>query len=167
MNANYSKVLVLWFCSAASFCTPAHAQKTQRIAKTNVERAHEFLRTMYPRLNDKKYFMTIEGGVQYDKPGTPMRWFDVYVGEGPKEWVMGYIGGCEGKPLPFQIPLPPEIVGQPGLTVPSPKLPPDWLRTDCKTGPIKPKQFLTAAFRFNDQDFLASFAARPRSLDFS
>lgn len=124
---------------------PLFAQEPVPLSKNYVAWAQDFLRTMYPDLNGKGYFLSLESAGQYDNPGTPLPPTILYVGHGPEYEVLGMIGGC----LDFG-PVPP-----PGAHVASP--PPS--TEDCQIGPRHPKQELETGFRFDNHDRLVSFGA--------
>lgn len=113
------------------------AQEPMPVTKNYIVWAHEFLRTMYPELSDKKYILTLETAGGYDYPGVPLQPLMVYVGMGPEyqtgRIIAGYDTGPPGKPKP-----PPE---------------------GFQFGPEHPKQVLTATFRFDDYDHLVNFSA--------
>ncbi len=142
------------------WCLRAQAQEPPPLTKNYVLWAHGFLRTMYPDLAGKKYTLTLEANVGYDEVGAPMNWLELYVGKGPKDQVLGYIGGCAGYPVPPQLPWPPELGPRPTPPAPLPLAPKVRPKNPCETGPIRPKQYLISGFRFDGKDRLESFAVQ-------
>src|ERR1700676_86287 len=150
-------------------CIPALSQDAPLATKDYILWAQEFLRAVYPDLSGKKYVLTLEAYLEYDKPGLPARWLKMDVGEGPKDWRKGYIGGCTNEIVPPQLPWPPELgpPPDPAPASPRPAPPPsEQLRQllkrhqeNCPMGPVYPTQFLTAAFVFDKEGRLASFTA--------
>jgi hypothetical protein len=81
--------------------------------------ARDILRTLHPELNDKNYTMSIAAPIAYDHPDESAQYFELNVGDGFKDIILGYIGGYQGE---------------------KPK--------DYKPGPIHPKQYLTGNFTY-------------------
>lgn len=125
-------------CNAASFvlvvlavsCLWVQAQEPVPVTKNYVVWAHEFLRTMYPDLNGKKYFLSVEASEEYDKLGEPMKSLQIYVGE---EVVFAPSRCCFGG-----------YVG----SAPPPENSHPW-----------PRQLLKSGFGFDSHDRLGSFGA--------
>jgi len=115
---------------------PARLQEPPSQTKDNVRVAHEFLTSLYPDLSGKGYIMTLESSSRFDGPAND-RYFDLYVGRGPKDEIIGYVGGY------------------PHNTPPSANSP---------TGPIHPEQLLESSFQFGENGRLTSFAARGPAL---
>lgn len=114
--------------------------------------ARDFLRTMYPDTNGKKYVVTVEGVFAFDGDKAGFDRFELSVGEGAK-YVVTY-NGCMGTPSPLLLPIPPELqVGPP----PTPTLPPDAIRKDCQNLPAHPKQVLEGIFWFGAEGRISYF----------
>jgi hypothetical protein len=142
---------------------PLVAQERPHAAKTEIVWAQEFLRALYPGLDGKKYTLTVETYLAYDQPGAPITWLRMDVGEGPKDWLKGYVSGCVNSVVepPFHWPWPKELGPEPPAP---PSLQPAVrqqseakLPEDCKSGPMYPKQFLTAGFQFDKEGRLTNF----------
>jgi hypothetical protein len=96
--------------------------------------AQEFLKSLYPSLSGKGYIMSVETFPHYDEPADYTTSFSIHVGEGPKDFVVSYIGGYTG-------PKPPE---------------------NYHPGPVFAKQVLDSHFQFDKTGKLIRFnAARP------
>jgi hypothetical protein len=108
------------------------AQESIPINKNYAAWAQEFLRAMYPKLDDKKYLVSFEGLFGYDEAGARARWLTLYIGEGPKGQYSEIIGGWAG-------------------WSPPPK--------DLHFGKQYYKQFLSAGFTFDEHDHLVSYGA--------
>lgn len=148
------------FCLSATNLS-VHCREHPSIQKNEISWAEEFLRAVYPDLNGKKYGLTVETYSTYDPPRSPLQWLRLDVGEGPKEWLMGYSGGCTGTftpPLPWEQSEPrpnPQSAPSPAEQEQAQRK----LEKLCPQGPIYPKQLLTAGFRFDTQGRLSSFTA--------
>jgi hypothetical protein len=59
----------LSFFVAAVFCltVSASAQEAAPLTPNYLAGSHRFLRTFYPQLSDKNYFLTFETNLYYDK----------------------------------------------------------------------------------------------------
>jgi hypothetical protein len=145
------------------FSVAVYGQESPPVTKNQIAWSQDFLRTMYPGLDGKKYVLTVETYLAYDQPGGLVNWLQMDVGEGAKDWPLGYRGGCAGAVIPSPLPWP----APPDLAPPTPSSPqvrpesPSKSRyeTDCKPGPIYPKQFLTAGFSFDKIGALVNFGA--------
>jgi hypothetical protein len=118
--------------------TAASAQEKAPLTPNYLGVAQNFLRTFYPQLSGKNYFMTVNTNLYYDKPRAPFGGvLHLSIGEGPKGETI-YIGGCQAV-----------------------KVAPDsgFIGDDCKPGPVGYKQFLSAGFHFDNDGHLMWFTA--------
>jgi hypothetical protein len=115
-----------------AWCVPALVRVPGSDAQNYVLLAQEFLHASYPNLKDRHLFITIVRDYAFDLPAAPMREFSLYVCEGPKYKILGYMGGY------------PE-----GAKSPSPAAP----------GPVYPKQHLATGFKFDQNGRLLFFSA--------
>lgn len=113
-------------------CGQAFPQKPVPVTKNYVAWAQEFLQTFYPDLEGKKYTLSLVSYGEFDKSGHPTNVFEIDVGKGPKYEYTRVVGGYAGLTLP---------------------------PADFHPGPQYPEQVLTAGFRFDGPDHLASFTA--------
>src|SRR6266571_2115766 len=113
------------------WCLPARVQAPED-SKNYILLAQEFLQATYPDLKNKHLVMTIIRDYPFDPPAGPTRKFELYVGEGKKDRVIGYIGGT---------------------TKDSPQSPP------VPAGPVYSKQYLATGFTFDESGRLLLFAA--------
>lgn len=120
----------------ASLFSTLLVQGQQPTQKNYVLLAHEFLRALYPGLTGHGYIMSLESSFRYDIP-TENNLFNLYVGRGPKNMVIGYLGGYEGSGPP-----------PPGL----------------HPGPAHPEQLLASSFEFDAGGAIVSFAATGSAL---
>ncbi len=116
-----SAVFVLGLALAVCLGSAQNQDAPQRIA-SSIAFERQFLRALYPDLNDKHYVLTISTAINYDDPASPLENFELNIGEGSTDLVIGYLGGYLGRKPP------------PGFT----------------PGPIHPKQYLTARFGFRE-----------------
>jgi hypothetical protein len=152
-SMKYRCLVALGLLNAVLFGMVVHAQENPPMVKDNVAWARDFMRTMYPGLNDKKSILTVETYLPYDRPGAPIEWFRLTIGDGPKGGQRGYNGGC----LYQLTPQPPSKNGQPSppILTTNPRCPP--------SGPVYFNQLLEGRFWFNKQGHLTNFAAIPSS----
>jgi hypothetical protein len=127
-----AKILIMVLPSLLLAAIRARSQEAIPATKNYPAWAQEFLRSMYPSLNQKKLLVTAEGLFAYDEVGAQERWLTISVGNGPKGQYSKVIGGWEG-------------------WTPPPK--------DFHGGPQYYEQFLTAGFTFDKNDHLVSYAA--------
>lgn len=141
----------------------AHAQRHAGSHENVFLWGQRFLTSMFPELSKKHHFMTIQTSTLYDDPADPINHFQLYVGDGPKDLLRGYSAGCMGDVEPPQFSYPSDL-GNPGnATVPGPERSSrpgtQSPKKDCATGPVFAKQFLTAAFAFDDSGRISIFNA--------
>ena len=123
--------------------------------------AREFLRALYPNLNGKKYVLTVETYFNYDRPDTAINWLRMDVGEGAKDLVLRYGGGCVDTLSPAPLPgaMPPEFASPtPPLASSLPSLN-QQSENNCSGGAVYPKQFLSVSFQFDREGRLTNFGA--------
>jgi hypothetical protein len=132
----------------ASLICFTYAQTPPPAAKNQLVWTQQFLKMMYPKLNNGKYTMSVETSIPYDQPADSLSWMVLYVGEGFKHAVLRVQGGCSGSVV-SSIPPPHE----------SEKNTKKVNVEDCRPGPVYPRQFLTAGFRFDQSGHLSSFTA--------
>jgi hypothetical protein len=111
---------------------PVRSQEPGPLNKSYAAWAQDFVRAMYPSLNDKKYVLSVDEWAAYDEPGAQARWLSLSVGEGPQGQYSKIIGGYAG-------------------FTPPPR--------DFHPGPQYFKQYLKAGFAFDEDDRLISFSA--------
>ncbi len=145
------QLVVLAFAVISPVVISHAASQSSLGAVANTDRvawAQSFLRAIYPDLNGKNLVATIETYVQYDKPGKPIDYWQLDVGEGTKDVPLGYSAGCLGHIIrpgdPPEKPLP-----SPGGRAPEPSQ-----SSDCKPGPIIAKQYVSTGFGFDDDGTL-------------
>jgi hypothetical protein len=126
-RTSFRALLVLAFVSGPFLL---NSQQPTASTKNYVLTAQEFLKSMYPNLSGKKRFLTIQTSILYDEPAAQLNQFQLFVGAGPKDQLLGYLGGYMGEKPP----------------------------KDYKPGPVYPKQFLTVGFKFDNQGRLLSLA---------
>jgi len=134
--ANRARKRGLFFLTLATLCglgTPAQQQEAVPTSN-HIVLGREFLRSLYPALNDKGYSMSISIAVNYDHPANRATDLELDVGEGPKDMVKGISFGCLGEQT-----------------------------KGCEPGPIHPKQHLTAFFTF-EEDQLRDILCRGPAL---
>ncbi len=107
------QLVVLAFAVISPVVISHAASQSSLGAVANTDRvawAQSFLRAIYPDLNGKNLVATIETYVQYDKPGKPIDYWQLDVGEGTKDVPLGYSAGCLGHIIrpgdPPEKPLP-------------------------------------------------------------
>jgi hypothetical protein len=108
---------------------PARMQAPSSDTRNYVFMAQEFLHSTYPQLNDRHLTITIVGTYAFDLPAEPVRRFSLYVGEGQKDRILGYVGGLAKNSRPQDL------------------------------GPIHPKQYLSTGFTFGENGLLLFFGA--------
>jgi len=140
----------------------AQGQERQRTTKNEVVWTQEFLRALYPSLNEKKLTMTVETAVPYDEQPPRIRSLTLYVGEGFKYFLMGYSGCLNEPPVPEGAPLPPGLAPTPPTPTQEPR---EQVSEPCKPGPMYPKQFLTAGFQFDTDGRFTNFGADGSLID--
>jgi hypothetical protein len=116
-----------------AFVIPAHLQEPAPVTKNYVRWAQEFLTSLYPDLGGKGYVASLETSFRYDVPVIEDRQFDLYIGRGSKNLILGYLAGYEG-----QNPPP----------------------TNAYPGPVYPEQLLISSFQFAEEGRLLSFASK-------
>lgn len=128
------------------------AQEPATAKENGIALARDFLRTLYPGLNGKNYIITLETYLPYDHPADKISFLRMDVGEGAKDWLIGYFGCLSNPPIPE---------GATPVTPVSPAQQPEGQVTaePCKPGPKYPKQLLTAGFQFDHEGHLTSFGA--------
>jgi hypothetical protein len=159
-------------CSfAVAFTIPvkSFAQGTVPTTKTYTKLGEDFLHALYPRLNDKKYTITVETSFHYDDPTDIPRDFTLDVGTGPKSLVIACcFGGEVGGTLPIRIPDPLEWgPPSPPPCPPAPACPlystpryPIRMKNVDKEGQLRPEQFLTGYFSFDVQGRLLAYSGQ-------
>ena len=149
----YRCLVALGLLIAVLFGAVVHAQENPPMTRDNVAWARDFMRTMYPDLNDKKYTLSVETYLPYDRSGTTIEWLRLTIGDGPKGVQRGYNGGC----LYQLTPQPSSKDGQPTPPV---------LATDPHCPPMGPvyfNQLLEGRFWFSKKGHLTNFIAIPAS----
>jgi len=158
MNSKTSRyqTLVLALAATSSITASYAAAQSPPKAVANTDRvvwAQNFLRAIYPDLNGKNLVATIETYVQYDKPGKPIDYWQLDVGDGGKD-VIRRLQGCLSHPI-----LPGDSQGIPAksrdLRAPEPPQ-----SSDCKPGPVIGKQYVSTGFGFDDDGTLQYYALR-------
>lgn len=119
------------------WCLPARVQAPVEDSNNYILLAQGFLKATYPDLKNKHLVITIISDYSFDLPAGPMRKFELYVGEGKKDRVIGYIGGT---------------------TKDSSQNPP------VLPGPVYPKQYLATGFNFDETGRLLAFAAEGEAI---
>jgi hypothetical protein len=168
----------------------ARAQEPPPVTKNYIVWAQEFLRAMYPDLNGKKYMLTAETPVPYDRPGEPLHWLQLDVGDGYKDYVITASHGCAAEGVMVrQSPVPspsnsatappapqkhrePDAdgyVGPPEMSAYAHKIKrlEDQLSLDTRGpcfGPLHPRQFLTVVFSIDPGDHISYVVASGTSL---
>jgi hypothetical protein len=122
--------LITTACIGGFICV--QSQEPAPPTKNYVRLAQVFLTSLYPELNGKGYVMSLESSFRYDFPMIENSAFDLYVGVGPKNMIVGYLGGYEGT-VPHKEPL--------------------------HAGPVTARQLLISSFEFQDGN-LISFGAK-------
>jgi len=136
------------------------------MVRNKVGWARDFMRSLYPDLNDKKYALTVETYLPYDQPGAPIEWVRLTIGEGPKGEVRGYVGGHTGQPpgpgllqlITPQTPTTPQLPSKneqpnPLVSASDPQCPP--------SGMVFFKQILEGRFWFDGKGYITNFVAIP------
>ena len=121
---------VLLFLAVIASLPPNPVQEAPLTIANNVQQAQEFLRLLYPDLNNKGYMMSVETSQAYDAPADAMSGFKVYIGERAVGAITGVVGGYRG-------PTPPK---------------------DYRPGPSYATQFLTSDFTFHTSGRIVSFS---------
>ena len=126
--------VVLALALITEISTSASSSQPSSTLANNISFAREFLRSLYPDLSGKRYTLSISTAAGYDDPSSAIRNLELDVGDYPKDWVKGILGGWVGeKPKDFQ------------------------------PGPLHPKQYLIANFGFG-KDGLTGFVAKGRAI---
>jgi len=165
-----TRVQICLLCATAFLAwARAYSQQTVPPTESYVRIGREFLRTLYPELNGKKYTVTLETSLSYDDPVSAPKFFMLDVGAGAKYAVIDCcIGGEMGtvvmpaSPMPY----PPEL-GPPPSPPPAPPLPKPKKRKQLNVdahGAVHPDQYLSTRFLFNSQGQLESFTAEGPSI---
>lgn len=155
-----------WLLVAILLLSPgALAQRQEHPASAidPILTAHQFTRALYPDLSGKNYSVFVETRLRYDQPGNRITWLQLNIGEGPKNAVLGYSGGCVSDPpgLPA-LPTPPELEVPQATNSATPSASSSTASVakrpvDCTPGPIHPKQFLSNGFWFNNDGRLTDY----------
>jgi len=128
MKARLARFLLVFSLACgvtvADRCPPAPMSDHVRVAES-------FLRSFYPNLSGKRYTTSIETSKPFDND-TAISGFSLYIGEGPKERIIGYLGGYVGDKPP----------------------------AGHREGPMHPKQFIETGFRFGSDNHLEVFNAQ-------
>jgi hypothetical protein len=159
----YTYVLVSCLISLCAVTWKAHSKEPPPATRNEIGWAQEFLRASYPGLAGKNYALTVETYLAYDQPGENIERLRMDVGEGPKDWLKGYSGGCLYSITPTPLPWPKEL--DPAPPPPQSVISPSPRDERCKQGPVYPKQFLTAGFQFDKEGRLMDFAADGSFID--
>jgi hypothetical protein len=155
------KCLALVFLlSLASSWFPGAAKSRPDDSQNQVVWAHSFVRAFYPALEGKKYFLSAETSFLFDRTDSSLSWLEIDVGEGPKNSVLGSIGGCVGNVVAPPLPLPKEFTSPPSAPPAGPEQQPRESEKGCESGPIKPKQILITGFKFGATGQFISFVAQ-------
>jgi len=151
-------VMVPWFS--------ARAQESHE-TKDSIVLAHQFMRALYPDLNESRTF-TVQTYFPYGQLGSSITRLEVSIGDGPKDAILRYAGGCMNEP---PLPAAPSAMlssadaakasGNASSAISGEKQ-----RTDCLQGPLKTKQFLVGVFWFDHLGHISAYAVEtPRELD--
>lgn len=152
---------VLHFVVILSWCLGSQAQEPPPLTRNHIAWSRQFLRVLYPALNDKNYSLTIESSLPYDRSAGSLSWLMLSIGTGPKFTVSeccfgGYAN--TGTLVSPQLPAPPELPPSPtGAQSPAKPLPPP-PEVDS-SGATHPKQYLGASFQFDKDGHLVGFSA--------
>lgn len=144
-----------WLFFVFALTANGYGQAASETRKDEIVRSQEFLRVMYPSLNGKNYTLTVETYLAYDQPGVAANSVRMDVGEGPKDLYLGHSSGCLYTITPTPAGWPREL-GPPPAAIVSPPASQD---DRCTSGPIYPKQYLTAGFQFDKGAHLVGFSA--------
>ena len=159
-NKNVLQALILLLLLVALSADPVLncAQEPIPETKNYIRIGHEFLRALYPELNEKGYSITIETSLAYDDLKSVPKYFMLDVGAGPKFVVLecciqGYAGGTLPTPS-----LPGSLDSEASASPRSSQAEKREKYWDAE-GRVHPKQYLSTGFRFDDSGRLASFTA--------
>ncbi len=140
------KKSVFYLSSAITllFWASVSAQEKPPLVPNNLAVAQDFLRTFYPDLNNKHYFLNVETSLYYDSQGSPFRGFWLKISNGSisdQGHQHNLAAGCsQGSVQAYQAPSGGFIGGE------------------CP--PLFPQQFLSSAFQFDEAGHLESFNAQ-------
>ena len=157
-NVPWRVLMAALFLALAN--SPAETQNSVA-AKDRIILAHKFMRALYPDLRGSRT-LTVDTYLPYAQDDATISWLEVSIGEGPKDTILGYAGGCINQPptAPLQS-LPPEF-GPPGSPSAPSNISPPATTNDktkgCPNGPIRPKQFLAGSFWFSADGRLTTYA---------
>jgi hypothetical protein len=116
----YARTSVSCFAFLFALVWNVSAQEPSPAPENKIVWAQELLRALYPSLDGKNYTLTVETYLAYDQPGAATTWLRMDVGEGPKDWLKGYSGGCLYSITPPPVGWPQELLGPPPPPVISP-----------------------------------------------
>jgi hypothetical protein len=132
--------------------------------KDRIDFAQRFMRAIYSDLNGKGYILGVQTYLKYDKPEAPVTWLQLDIGEGPKDKVLYYVGGCANVVITAPPSVPPSIKLRPSQREPTEPTvtstldgPPNPNPEDCRPGPVHPRQLLSAMFWFDVNGGLSSY----------
>src|SRR5437762_2918265 len=134
------KKSVFYLSSAITllFWASVSAQEKPPLVPNNLAVAQDFLRTFYPDLNNKHYFLNVETSLYYDSQGSPFRGFWLKISNGSisdQGHQHNLAAGCsQGSVQAYQAPSGGFISGE------------------CP--PPFPQQFLSSAFQFDEAGHL-------------
>ena len=110
---------------------PSESQARGRNSNNQVMEARALLRSFYPALQGKHYYLTLETAHPFEDDKDPLAAFELYIGEGRKDFVLAVVGGHFGEKPP----------------------------SDYHSGPVYPKQFLKASFYYDKKGNLVDFSS--------
>lgn len=167
-NNSFSRrvLMAALFLALASF--PAEPQDSAS-TKDRITLAHKFMRALYPDLGGSRT-LTVETYIPYGGDNETISWLEVSVGEGPKDAILGYAGGCINQPAtapPSSVPgdfVPPGSPAASNISLSQATTNEE--TKNCPSGPIRPKQFLAGSFWVaNDGRLTAYVVQSPRDVD--
>jgi hypothetical protein len=170
MKQKHTLRLILFAFLAIGSRAPAQSQEQEPASKDRIAWAHDFMRALYPDLGGSRT-LTVETYLPYAQADTTIRWLEVSIGEGPKDAILGYAGGCLNEPVvpspppwPAELgPPPPPLPAAPNASVSASLT--DRKPSDCPAGPTHPKQLLSGTFWFSTDGRLTTYAVgNPRNL---
>jgi hypothetical protein len=159
-------VAALFLALASSSAEPQDSAAT----KDRITLAHKFMRALYPDLAASRT-LTVETYLPYAKDDATISWLEVSIGEGPKDALLIYAGGCLNQPPAAPIPSLPAEFGPPDSPTARSNISLSQITTsektkDCPSGPIRSKQFLAGTFWIGNDGRLTAYVVQsPRDLD--
>jgi hypothetical protein len=149
---------------------PSAQAQGSAASEDRITLAHKFMRALYPDLGASRT-LTVGTYFPYAQEDTTISWLEVSIGEGPKDAILGYAGGCINQPPTAPLPsLPPEFGPPESSTGPSnisfSQATTNEKTKDCPSGPIRSKQFLAGSFWIGNDGRLTAYVVQsPRDLD--